>query len=518
MLPLTSGGSSFTVALANEQATERLATDIAAALEPGDLVTLSGDLGAGKTTFARAMIRYLADNPDIPVPSPTFTLIQTYELPLYPVVHADLYRLEGPGELAELGFDDLPKDAVVLLEWPDRAAGFLPPDRLDVAFTLNPQAGPEARKARITAYGAFAVRAERIPAVRRFLDSTGYSQAERRRIQGDASTRSYERLKQGEHRTILMNSPRRTDGPPVRDGKPYSAVAHLAEDIVPFVAMANGLRQRGFSAPQVYEAELPDGLLILEDLGSEPVVSGDPPAPIEQRYTVAIDVLIALHTQKLPGAIPVAPHVVHSLPPYDISAYLIEVELLLDWYLPRLGITVTDKTRADYVALWTESLKTAIDAEPTWVLRDFHSPNLLWLPERSGIARIGLLDFQDALVGPAAYDVASLLQDARVDVPELTEVALLGHYVRKRVEIDAAFEPAEFIRLYATLAAQRASKILGIFARLANRDGKPQYIRHIPRIWGYLQRSLAHPALAMLRHWYSENVPVPEAGQPPPRS
>jgi N-acetylmuramate 1-kinase len=518
MLPLTSGGSSFTVALANEQATERLVTDIAGALEPGDLVTLSGDLGAGKTTFARAMIRYLADNPDIPVPSPTFTLIQTYELPRFPVVHADLYRLEGPGELAELGFDDLPRDAVVLLEWPDRAAGFLPPDRLDVAFTLAPQSGPEARNVRITTYGAFAARAERIPTIRRFLESTGYGKAERRRIQGDASTRSYERLKQGDQRTILMNSPRRTDGPPVRGGKPYSAVAHLAEDIVPFVAMANGLRQRGFSAPQVYEAELPDGLLILEDLGSEPVVSGDPPAPIEQRYTAAVDVLIALHGQKLPSAIPVAPHVIHSLPPYDIGAYLIEAELLLDWYLPRLGITVTDETRAEYVALWTESLQVAIEAEPTWVLRDFHSPNLLWLPERNGIARIGLLDFQDALMGPAAYDVASLLQDARVDVPELMEVALLGHYVRKRGEIDADFEPADFIRLYATLAAQRASKILGIFARLDRRDGKPQYIRHIPRIWGYLQRSLAHPALAMLRDWYSQNVPVPEPGAAPPRS
>src|SRR5215207_2078909 len=194
MLPITTGGSSYSVMLESEQGIDRLVMDIAAALEPGDLVTLSGDLGAGKTTFARAMIRYLADNPNIPVPSPTFTLIQSYELPRFPVVHADLYRLEGPGELAELGFDDLPKDAVVLLEWPDRAAGFLPPDRLDVAFTLNPQAGPEARKARITAYGAFAARAERIPAVRRFLDSTGYGQAERRRIQGDASTRSYERL------------------------------------------------------------------------------------------------------------------------------------------------------------------------------------------------------------------------------------------------------------------------------------------------------------------------------------
>src|SRR5215217_192675 len=177
MLPLTSGGSSFTVALANEQATERLVTDVAGALEPGDLVTLSGDLGAGKTTFARAMIRYLADNPAIPVPSPTFTLIQTYDLPRFPVVHADLYRLSGPGELAELGFDDLPEKAVVLLEWPDRAAGFLPADRLDIAFTLAPKHGSDARNVRVTGYGGLAIRAERMHLARRFLDEAGFGQA-----------------------------------------------------------------------------------------------------------------------------------------------------------------------------------------------------------------------------------------------------------------------------------------------------------------------------------------------------
>jgi aminoglycoside/choline kinase family phosphotransferase len=311
-----------------------------------------------------------------------------------------------------------------------------------------------------------------------------------------------------------MNSPRRPDGPPVRDGKPYSAIAHLAEDIVPFVGMANGLRQRGFSTPQIYEAELADGLLIIEDLGSEPVVAGDPPAPIEDRYEAAVDALVALHSQELPSAIPVAPHVIHSLPAYDIDAYQIEVGLLLDWYLPRLGAMVTDAARADYTALWDSALQVALEATPTWVLRDFHSPNLIWLPERQDIARVGLLDFQDAMMGPAAYDVASLLQDARVDVPELMEVALLGHYVRKRSEMDANFEPADFIRLYATLAAQRASKILGIFARLDRRDGKPQYLRHIPRVWGYLQRSLAHPALTMLQNWYSLHVPAPKPAPP----
>jgi hypothetical protein len=133
---------------------------------------------------------------------------------------------------------------------------------------------------------------------------------------------------------------------------------------------------------------------------------------------------------------------------------------------------------------------------------------LIWLPERQDIARVGLLDFQDALIGPAAYDLASLLQDARVDVPELMEVSLLSHYVTRRSAADANFQPAEFIRLYATLAAQRASKILGIFARLERRDGKPQYLRHMPRVWSYLQRSLAHPALTKLREWYGVNVPA----------
>jgi N-acetylmuramate 1-kinase len=511
MILTSTGGSSYTAALANEQALQRVVVDVAAALEPGDLVTLSGDLGAGKTTFARALIRYLADNPDVAVPSPTFTLMQTYELPRFPVVHADLYRLEGPGELAELGFDDLPRSAVVLLEWPDRAASLLPPDRLDIALTLAPELGPEHRNLRITGYGRLAGRADRIALIRRFLDNTGYGNAERRRIQGDASTRIYERLRLGDQRAILMNAPRRADGPPIRDGRPYSAIAHLAENIVPFVAMANGLRQLGLSAPQIHEAEIPDGLLILEDLGSEPVATGDPPSPIEERYAAAVDVLIALHSSDRARAIPFAPHASYHLPLYDLEAYLVEVELLLDWYLPRIKAAIPDLERAIFIDLWRQALEPAIEARTTWVLRDFHSPNLIWLSDRAETARLGLLDFQDAVMGPPAYDLASLLQDARVDVPEPMEVSLLGRYVTRRNDADPYFDPATFLRIYATLAAQRASKILGIFSRLDRRDGKPQYLRHIPRVWGYLQRSLAHPALGALRDWYDANLPAPKA-------
>ncbi len=508
MFPTTSGGYSFTVALADEQATHRLMVDIAALVEPGDLITLSGDLGAGKTTFARALIRHLAGDDTIEVPSPTFTLMQTYALPRFSLTHADLYRLSGPAELAELGFEEAGDGAVTLLEWPDRAAGFLPPDRLDIALTLSPQQGPNFRNARVTGYGTFGTRAERIALIRAFLDRTGFGAAERRRIQGDASTRSYERLRLEGGTYILMNSPRRPDGPPLRDGKPYSAIAHLAEDLTPYVAIALALRARGFSAPAIFASDREAGLLVIEDLGDDLVVAGDPPSPVESRYEVAVDLLASLHGMSLPAVLPVEGSADYALPRYDLEALLIEAELLLDWYLPMLDADLSRGERDAYLSLWRDALNPVLKAPTTWVLRDVHSPNLLWLPEREGVARIGLLDFQDALTGPAAYDLASLLQDARADVPEMTEIALLSRYTRARRAADTAFDAPAFAQAYSTLAAQRASKVLGIFARLDRRDGKPQYLRHMPRVWAYLQRSLAHPALAQLQVWYSINLPA----------
>ena len=508
MMATASGSATFSVVLPDEHATRRLAVDVAHLLRPGDLVTLSGDLGAGKTTLARALIRYLAEDETTEVPSPTFTLMQSYDLPRFQLVHADLYRAAGAADLIELGLDEPTEGAAVLLEWPDRAGNRLPPDRLDIALTLVPRLKLEFRHAQVTGHGAFAPRVERMAAVRGFLAESGLSEAQRRLMPGDASTRSYERLTLGERHVILMNWPRRPDGPPLRSGKPYGEIAHLADSVVPYVAMAKGLREYGLLAPEIHHADLEQGLLVIEDFGDERVVAGDPPVPIEERYETAIDALLALHDQQLPDRLPVAPHLEYQIPAYDLEAFLIEAELILDWYLPRLDLKVTDYARVAFRSLWAEALAPAIEAPPTWVLRDFHSPNLLWLPGRKGLARLGILDFQDALIGPAAYDLASLLQDARVDVAEKTELALLGRYLRRRRTADPAFDGAQFITLYVTLAAQRASKILGIFARLDARDGKPQYLRHMPRIWGYLQRSLAHPALARLNDWYSEHIPA----------
>jgi aminoglycoside/choline kinase family phosphotransferase len=187
---------------------------------------------------------------------------------------------------------------------------------------------------------------------------------------------------------------------------------------------------------------------------------------------------------------------------------LTEALLLADWFWPAVhGRQLPDATRADYIALWRPLLERAAVADNILVLRDFHSPNLMALPARAGLQQVGLLDFQDALIGPAAYDLVSLLQDARLDVPEGIEAKLFARYCAARSARERDFSSGTFGALYATLGAQRNSKILGIFARLAKRDGKRGYLTHIPRVAGYLARDLAHPALAPLRAWYARELP-----------
>src|SRR5207253_2671297 len=305
---------------------------------PGDVITLSGDLGAGKTAAARAMIRYLADDDAVEVPSPTFTLTQAYDVPPFPLLHADLYRINDPAELEEIGLSPLPEGMVALIEWPERAAGVLPPDRIDIALSHRAALGSTARPAQITG--------------------------------------------------------------------------------------------RGFSAPSIHHADLDSGFLISEDFGVAGLVEGDPPAPIAERYEAATDLLAALHRQALPETLPLSPQLTYAIPTFDTDALLIEIGLMLEWYLPDRGAELTETMRAEFITMWRDLLSKPAAAAKTWLLRDFHSPNLIWLGERSDIARVGIIDFQDAVLGPPAYDLVSLLQDARVDVPEQLELALLTRYIK----------------------------------------------------------------------------------------
>ncbi len=288
----------------------------------------------------------------------------------------------------------------MLVEWADRAGESLPADRLDVGFIFEPEEGPEHRVAVITGYGAWAQRVSLMKAIERLLTNAGWRDATREFMLGDASVRAYERLRRESGQTaVLMISPARPDGPPVRYGKPYSAIARLAEDVKAFVAMSNGLRSEGFSAPEILASDLKSGLLLTEDFGHETVlVEGKPAA---DRYLVAAELLAKLHLKSLPDRLPVAEGIEHRIPPYDLDALLIEVELLLDWYLPHRGRSgLSASARGQFVNGW-KSILTDVTAGPrTWVLRDYHSPNLMWLPDREGTDRIGLIDFQDAVLGP----------------------------------------------------------------------------------------------------------------------
>ncbi|MBV9077175.1 MAG: tRNA (adenosine(37)-N6)-threonylcarbamoyltransferase complex ATPase subunit type 1 TsaE [Methylobacteriaceae bacterium] len=489
------------IELADEAATIALGRVIAAELEPGDVVALRGEVGAGKTTLARAILRAHLGDPALEVPSPTFTLLQTYDGPRGPVHHVDLYRLAGPDQLVELGFDELRQDGVMLLEWPERAESVLGTTRLDLALEL--ELAGSGRRLIATGAGPLFERFARTNAVLALLARAGWADAERIVMGGDASTRAYERLvKPSGKSAILMISPPRPDGPPVRRGRPYSAIARLAESVHAFVAVDRGLRSQGFSAPAIYASDLEAGLLVIEDFGREGVVDSD--GPIPDRYAEATRLLARLHGLDLPAELPIGGDRVHAVPPYDLDALLIEVDLLLDWYQPHIvGSEPSGSVRAEFGHIWRETLAPVVAQPTTWTLRDYHSPNLIWLPDREGTDRVGLLDFQDAVLGHPAFDVASLLQDARVTVPAELELKLLGLYAAARRQADPTFDTGGFAAAYAILAAQRATKILGIFARLDKRDGKPDYLRHLPRIQAYLARNLAHPALARLKGWYA---------------
>ncbi|MCZ8187167.1 MAG: tRNA (adenosine(37)-N6)-threonylcarbamoyltransferase complex ATPase subunit type 1 TsaE [Beijerinckiaceae bacterium] len=492
--------------LPDEAATLRLAQKLAAEFRPGDLVTLSGDLGAGKTTFARALIRALTRQPALEVPSPTYTLIQTYDGDGFRIVHADLYRVADISELVELGWEDAAENAIVLCEWAEKAGEALALDRLDVAFSIPPDG--QGRLVTLTAHGRFAGRLDRWRAIEALFARAGFVDPARDFMLGDASVRAYERISDpaSGRKAILMIAPRRPDGPAIRLGKSYSTLVHLAESVHAFVAVARGLRDQGFSAPEIFASDLEAGLLLIEDLGPEGVLGPD--GPIPERYQLAVDVLAELHARTLPQELPVEGILTHKLYRYDLEALTIETELLLDWFFAyRTMRTPNAAMRLAYVDQWVSVLEPVTSGEKTWTLRDFHSPNLIWMPQREGLKRMGLIDFQDCVIGHPAYDVVSLLQDARVTVPEELELQLLARYARMRRARDPDFDMQAFAQAYAILGAQRASKVLGIFVRLDRRDGKPAYLKHIPRIEAYLKRCLAHPALAKLKTWYATHLP-----------
>lgn len=306
-----------------------------------------------------------------------------------------------------------------------------------------------------------------------FLASCGWEGAEILPLAGDASFRRYFRVVKGGRSAVLMDAP-----PPHEDPRP-------------FVAVAEWLASRGLSAPEILARDLDKGLLLLGDFGDwrlREFLDKDPARETEL-YELATDVLVHLH-QHGP---------MDGLRPHGLDQWLEELNLFTEWYCPAVGLEVDE---AAYRAAWIETLKPVSQdgLGPVTVLRDYHAENVMLVRDREGIARFGLLDFQDAVAGHPAYDLASVLEDARRDVPPSIERAMIDRYIA------AAGHGDTFERAYWVLAAQRNTRILGVFTRLWKRDNKPQYTQFQPRMWGLLERDLAHPGLDPIRDWFDANV------------
>ena len=459
-------------------------------------------------------IRALLGDAAAEVPSPTFPLVQTYAGRPGAIAHFDFYRLTGAADLDEIGYHDAIRDSLVIVEWPERAPEALPADRLEI--TLAAAADPLARRVTLTGLGTMAARLQRLETIDMFLSNalnlaSGTEALSISHLQGDASSRTYARIAHGARSYVLMDAPRMADGPPVRNGLPYSRIAHLAEDVRPFVAVGGALTAAGVSAPDVFAVDLDAGLLLLEDLGDlslgRALQHGQPQAPM---WLAAVDVLVHLRRNAPPRALALPDGTTYRLPRFDRAALEIELALLLDWYWPAvMGAPCPADVRAEFEALWSPVLDRMLAAPAGLFLRDYHSPNLFWLPDRPSPRAIGVIDFQDALAEHWAYDVASLLQDARVDVPASLETAGLLRYTTAIAQSEPDFDARAFHAAYAMFGAQRNTRLVGLWVRLLQRDGKPHYLAHMSRTWDYLARNLAHPDLAGLEAWYDRHLPEP---------
>ncbi len=313
---------------------------------------------------------------------------------------------------------------------------------------------------------------QRSPLIDAFLTQHLSAPHTRNILAADASFRRYDRVLCDGKACVLMDAP-----PP-------------QEDVRPFALMTHWLRSQALHAPELLAEDAEQGFLLLEDLGDLSFRKHIAACPQEEwrLYQAAIDIL--LHLRK---AAPLP-----AIANYDDAIYRRELEVFTDWYLPQVDKAAL---KADFLALWDELLKQHALPQDTIVLRDYHADNLMWLPDADGLHKVGLLDYQDALIGDAAYDLVSLLKDARRDVsPEIAERSL-SYYVEQSGE-----DADDFVRRCAILSAQRNLKIIGIFNRLARRDGKAHYLELLPRVWAHLRQDLTHPTLMEVKQWLEHHL------------
>lgn len=451
--------------LPDETATTMLGGELAPLLAPGDTLLLVGAVGAGKSHLARAIIQALLEHAE-EVPSPTFTLVQTYNSPKFEIWHADLYRLSDMSELAELGLDDAFQDAICLVEWADRLGkDYARSDALTVVITDKADGRELAFSSSDARWKKITRALDRVD----FLIDAQWSTREVKDVAGDLSSRSYQRLSLDQRTAILMDA---SD-----DAGSTSA----------FVTMTDWLNDAGYSVPEIFARNVDKGLLLLEDFGDERL--SDRP-DVHELMGECVALLADIRTQKaLPNL------------PCPSAHEMAEMTALASHY-PGSDDTALLSFRQSL----EPKIKSVITGSPVIVsLRDFHTDNIMWLANRSGIRRLGLLDYQDAFLTHPVYDLVSLLTDARRNVSQNERRRWIAHYAG--VTGDNADTLAA---TFSVFSAQRNLRILGIFARAAIEHKKTHHVQNIPRVYAYLAEALGHPIFQDSGAALLEALPMPD--------
>lgn len=478
------------------QATEQLAKDIAPFLLAGDVIALTGYLGAGKSHFARALVIALGCKQKH-LPSPTFNLLQVYDDTRLPVAHADFYRLQTPEEADDLALESFLEHGLTIIEWPENAKHIIP----NTALWINIVDEGEGRKFTLNAtdpswgkkFGLFAPELRRKNSEKNRLaylaEQTGRQGQVLTSVSGDASFRSYWRFSGADKPSILMDAP-----PPI-------------EDIACFAEIDKYLEGIGLHAPHIYQLDTKKGYALIEDMGNTTFYTAiKEGADILTLYQKAVDVLA--HVAVSPRA---------TVPVYDINMYKDEASVFSDWYMPTANCHATHTAdRRQYRDIMAGFYDTIKAVPTTTMFKDYHCQNLMLLSpiadvkchadRAKNIADVGVLDFQDARIGPVTYDIASLLYDVRFDVPVEIHDILIKRLVDS---FDGAVTMQAFMDSYRLIAIQNLLRIAGVFTRLAYRDGKTNYLDYMPRLWGHLDKLLAQtPQAKELAVFISKNTPA----------
>ena len=470
---------------------EKLSKELAPLLNEGGVVTLNGQIGAGKTTLAKLIIQQLTQTPLEDIVSPTFNLYHTYNKDNLEIAHYDFYRIESEMELHEIDLNESFTDKICIIEWADKFRDFLPKDRIEIFIKCT----KNERVYRINPLGKFREVVSNRAKIENFLGGLDINFTELQRLPGDASKRNYYRVMSSDNTMIVMDATQKSD---------IKNKTGLTNGIDDFIKIQEYLNSIDVRVPKLIARNKIDNIILEEDLGEYSYTDMLTKENYQKLYNPAIKTLIHISNINHPKNISTKSNP-HYLKEFDLNIYLNEAEIFIDYYWPFIHGKQCNADKKQEFTHIMEEVYSNLTNDKTLMLRDFHSPNLLFLENENGFRKCAVIDFQDALFGHPLYDLVSLTNDARITIDEYQEKYLIGLYKKDFPFNNFQFDSLSFMQQYHILGVQRSIKILGIFARLAILEANQNYLVHMPRIICYIKRIMQSGSIQALACWLNQN-------------